>query len=187
MSLATLITQFGYPALIIGLFFEGETALVLAAFLAHRGYLNLQVVILLGWMMGFAADQFFFWMGRTRGSRFLETRPGWNAHAEKARARLKRNPHMLFVGIRFLYGLRTVLSFVIGMSGSHAKKFMALDFIGALLWALTYGLAGQLLGRVMAEIFEDVREHEVMIVIGIILFGIGIWLYRSYLDQRQKV
>jgi membrane protein DedA with SNARE-associated domain len=36
MTLETIVVQFGYPALIIGLLFEGETMLVLGAFMAHR-------------------------------------------------------------------------------------------------------------------------------------------------------
>jgi len=75
MSLELIVTQFGYPALVIGLLLEGETMLVLGAFMAHRGYLSLPLVILIGWLVGFASDQFFFWMGRTRGSQFLENRP----------------------------------------------------------------------------------------------------------------
>ncbi|MFT3890498.1 MAG: hypothetical protein QM730_02600 [Anaerolineales bacterium] len=78
MHLEAIIAQFGYPALIIGLLLEGETVLVLGAFMAHRGYLNLPLVIALGCVVSFAADQFFFWMGRTQGSRFLESRPRWN-------------------------------------------------------------------------------------------------------------
>jgi membrane protein DedA with SNARE-associated domain len=83
MSLETLITQFGYPALIIGLLLEGETVLVLAAFMAHRGYLSLPLVIVVGCLVSFASDQFFFWMGRTRGSRFLEKRSTWQLMLRK--------------------------------------------------------------------------------------------------------
>ncbi len=64
MSLETIITQFGYPALVVGLLLEGETVLVLGAFMAHRGYLDLPLVICIGWVVAFAADQFFFWLGR---------------------------------------------------------------------------------------------------------------------------
>ena len=183
MSLATIISQFGYPALVLGLLLEGETVLVLAAFMAHRGYLNLPIVILLGCLVSFASDQFFFWMGRVRGSQFLEKRPAWKFHVERAKLLLGRNTVLLFLGVRFMYGLRTVMPFVIGMSEFDPKKFMLWDFIGSFLWALTFGLAGKLIGNIMGAIFEDVREHELMIAIGIILAGVGFWLYRRYADR----
>ncbi|HMB24652.1 MAG TPA: hypothetical protein VKP08_17530, partial [Anaerolineales bacterium] len=72
MSFATIISQFGYPALVLGLLLEGETVLVLAAFMAHRGYLQLPWVILIGLIVTFASDQFFFWLGRTKGNQFIE-------------------------------------------------------------------------------------------------------------------
>jgi membrane protein DedA with SNARE-associated domain len=34
-----LVTDFGYIAIVVGTFLEGETILVLGGFLAHRGYL----------------------------------------------------------------------------------------------------------------------------------------------------
>lgn len=178
MSVEALITQFGYPALVVGLLLEGETVLVLAAFLAHRGYMSLPVVLLIGCVVPFASDQFFFWIGRTRGNQFLEKRPAWKPHVEKARSLLGRNADLLSLGVRFMYGLRTAMPLVMGMSRLNPRKFAFFNFIGALLWALIFGLAGKLIGNVMGEIFEDVKEHEVMIALGILLVGFALMYYR---------
>lgn len=186
MSLEHLITQFGYPALIAGLLLEGETVLVMGSFMAHRGYLDLPTVILLGWLVSFASDQFFFWMGRTQGSRFLENRAAWQSHVEKATSLLGRNTSLLAFGIRFMYGFRTVLPFVIGMSRFDPKRFAFLDLIGAFLWALTFGLAGQIIGHIMSLIFEDVREHELAIIIVIVLAGATAWLYLRHRNKTEK-
>jgi len=186
MSLETIVIQFGYPALIIGLLFEGETMLVLGAFMAHRGYLDLRLVILIGGIVPFASDQFFFWMGRMKGSQFLEARPAWQPHVEKAKSLFGWNTTLLFLGVRFMYGLRTVLPFVIGTARFDPKKFVILNLIGTFLWALTFSLAGHLVGRLMTDVFEDVREHELAIALGIILIGIGIWFYRRHTDKMQK-
>jgi len=186
VHLETIISQFGYPALIIGLLLEGETVLVLGAFMAHRGYFNLPLVIALGCAVSFASDQFFFWLGRTQGSRFLEKRPAWKHHADRARSLLGRNPDALAIGIRFMYGLRTVLPFVMGTSKFDAERFAFFDFIGAALWALTFGLAGKLIGHVMEALFENAKAHEPMIIIGIIVAGGIVWLYRSYLSRKHS-
>ena len=186
MTLETIVVQFGYPALILGLLFEGETMLVLGAFMAHRGYLDLRLVILIGGIVSFASDQFFFWMGRLKGNQFLENRPAWKSHAEKAKSLLVWNTTLLFLGVRFMYGLRTILSFVIGMARFDPKKFAVFNLIGAFLWALIFSLAGHLVGQLMAGIFEDVKEHELAIALGIILVGTGVWLYYRYADIVQK-
>jgi membrane protein DedA with SNARE-associated domain len=76
--------------------------------MAHRGYLSLPLVILIGFVTTFASDQFFFWLGHTRGNQFLEKKPAWKPNVEKARSLLGRNTTLLFIGFRFMYGLRTV-------------------------------------------------------------------------------
>lgn len=82
--------------------------------------------------------------------------------------------------------MRTVLPFVIGMSDLDAKRFALLDLIGAFVWALTFGLAGHFIGHLMTLIFDDVKEHELSVAIGIILIGIGWWLYYRYTHKEQK-
>jgi membrane protein DedA with SNARE-associated domain len=185
MSIEHLISQFGYPALILGLLLEGETVLVLAAFMAHRGYFNLPTVILIAWLVSFASDQFFFWLGRLKGSQVLERRPDWQPRVEKAKTMLGRNSDLLFLSIRFMYGFRTILPFVIGMSGYDPRRFAILNLIGSLFWALAFGLAGKLIGRIMSALFEDVRENEPLIIAGIVLAGVCAWTYFQY-SQRTK-
>jgi membrane protein DedA with SNARE-associated domain len=186
MNLETIVVQFGYPALILGLLFEGETMLVLGAFMAHRGYLDLRLVILIGCLVSFASDQFFFWMGRLKGNQFLENKPAIKSHVEKAKSLLAWNTNLLFLGVRFMYGLRVALTFVMGMARFDPKKFAILNLIGAFIWALTFSLAGHLVGQLMGAIFEDVKEHELVITLGIILVGAGVWLYYRYADKVQK-
>lgn len=186
MSIEHLISQFGYPALILGLLLEGETVVVLAAFMAHRGYFNLPTVILIAWLVSFASDQFFFWLGWLKGSQILETHPDWQPRVERAKSMLGRNSDLLFLSIRFMYGLRTILPFVIGMSKYDPKRFALLNLIGSLLWALAFGLAGKLIGRIMSSIFEDMRENEPWIAAGIILAGICISIYLESSRQSKS-
>ena len=185
MSLATVISHFGYLALFVGLLLEGETVLVLAAFLARRGYLSLPMVILLGWMATFTYDQFLAWLGRTRGSRFLENRPAWRSRVERAKSLLGRNTNLLFLGVRFIYGLRTVVAFVIGMSGLDPKRFALLNFIGAFLWAMIFGIAGYLFGQLMEIFFVDIKKYEPWIVLGILIIG-TFWFLRRFLSLAKK-
>ena len=187
MSFEHLIAHFGYPALVVGLLLEGETAMMLAAFMAHRGYLSLSLVILIGCLVSFGSDQFFFWMGRLKGRQFLEKRPAWQPRVEKAKAMLGRNVNLLFLSVRFMYGLRTVLPFVIGMSEFDPKRFAFLNFIGAFVWALVFGLAGKLIGHIMGAIFEDVKEYESMIIAAILFTGVCVWIYFRYKNQVRKI
>jgi membrane protein DedA with SNARE-associated domain len=186
MPFESIISHFGYPALIVGLLLEGETVLVLGAFMAHRGYLDLPVVIAIGFFVTFASDQFFFWLGRTKGNQFLEERPAWKPNVEKAKSFLGRNTTLLFIGFRFMYGLRTVMPFVFGLSKFDPKRFALLNCLGAFLWALLFGVAGYAFGQVMEIILVDVGKYEHWIVLGIVIAGAGVWLYRRFANRIWK-
>jgi len=116
MPLQTFLQTYGYWALLIGTFLEGETILIIGGFAAHRGYLSLTLVILAAFAGTLAGDQFFFFIGRKKGKAFLDKRPSWKPNIEKVHVLLDRYQTLLILGFRFLYGLRTVTPFVIGMS-----------------------------------------------------------------------
>lgn len=186
MSIEHLISRFGYPALILGLLFEGETVLVLAAFMAHRGYLNLPLVILIGCLVSFASDEFFFWLGRLKGVQFLEKRPAWLPRVEQARAMVGRNSNLLFLGVRFMYGLRTILPFVFGLSRFDPERFAILNFIGTFIWAMIFGIAGYLFGHLMELVLRDVSRYEPWIILFILLPGVLLWLFRLYKEEKRN-
>ena len=69
MSLEELVANYGYLAIVIGTFLEGETILVLGGFAAHRGFLELPWVMLCAFLGSMAGDQTFFYIGRRNGGR----------------------------------------------------------------------------------------------------------------------
>jgi membrane protein DedA with SNARE-associated domain len=75
MPLESLIATYSYPALFAGTVLEGEAVLIIAGFLAYRGYLELPYVILVAFLGAFLGDQLFFQIGRRVGAAFLEKRP----------------------------------------------------------------------------------------------------------------
>ena len=60
MDLQGVIENYGYAAILIGTFLEGETILVLAGLAAHQGYLVLTWVILAAFLGSLCGDQLFF-------------------------------------------------------------------------------------------------------------------------------
>ena len=90
MDLAGLIDSYGYVAVFIGSFLEGETILALAGLAAYRGYLDLSIVIVLAMLAGFLGDQFYFFLGRFNGHKVLARYPRHAARARTASTRCSR-------------------------------------------------------------------------------------------------
>src|SRR5215467_8105120 len=101
--LESLIGRYGYLAILVGTFLEGETILVLGGFAAHRGLLELPGVMLSGFIGSLLSDQIFFYLGRRHGSAWLARRPKWRAGVERVRPIINRHATLLNLVFRFLY------------------------------------------------------------------------------------
>jgi len=186
MSLESLIIHYGYGLLFFGVMLEGETFLVIGAFLAHRGYLSLPLVMLTAFLSTFAIDQIYFWLGRTNGSVFLAKRPTWQAGVAKVNAKLQRWQTGLVIGFRFIYGLRSITPFVIGMSGFPARRFLLLNLTGGFIWVVVIGLLGYAFGHAMELALEDVRKYEMWIILGVLVVGAAVGAYHLLIRHRER-
>src|SRR5450755_4456770 len=142
IEFAPLVAQFGYPAALVGAVFEGETVLVLAGLFAHRGVLDLPLVIALGAIGGASGDIAYFTIGRRYGAALLERYPKFAPAADRVQTLIERFPHLAVFGIRFLYGLRTVGPAVIGTTEITWRRFLLLNALGALAWSTCWVGAG---------------------------------------------
>jgi membrane protein DedA with SNARE-associated domain len=76
----------------------------------------------------------------------------------------------LILAFRFLYGLRIVAPFAMGMSSVPATQFVLLNILGAMAWALLVGVGGYLFGNALEIMIGDLKRHE-MKIIAVLLFG----------------
>jgi Na+/H+-dicarboxylate symporter/membrane protein DedA with SNARE-associated domain len=178
MTAEQLIIDYGYWALLIGTFLEGETILLVAGFLAHRGYLDLHWVILAAFLGSFASDQTAFYIGRTGGMKLLSRRPGWREKIRRVFDLLYRHQVGIILGFRFIYGIRNVTPFVIGSSGFPPRRFFFLNFLGALIWAISFGFIGYQLGAAIEPLFEQAKNYE-LAIIGLVIAVAAILYLRS--------
>lgn len=190
MSPETLILSYGYPILFLGIFFEGETFLLIGAYLAHRGYLSLVPVLAICFAATVIADQVYFWLGRTRGKRILARHPKWESRVGRLSRLLERFQLLLILSFRFLYGMRILAPLVIGASGYPPGTFLALNMIGALVWVLCIGLAGYAFGHAMEVVIEDIHRYDLQIVLAIFivgtLIGLGYLIVRSIRNRSNQ-
>jgi membrane protein DedA with SNARE-associated domain len=186
MDLQTIIETYGYAAILIGTFLEGETILVLAGLAAHQGYLALAWVILAAFLGSLGGDQLFFYLGRKHSQAVLDRRPAWKAKAEKVHKMMNRFETPMILSFRFLYGLRTVAPFVIGMSPVSAKKFILLNAAGALVWAAAVASGGYLFGHALEVFIGKLKAYEIYVIGGIAIVGILIWIFHFYRRRRRR-
>ena len=185
-SLQALIDGYGYAVLFIGTLLEGETVLVLGGAAARLGHLKLEWVIACAFAGSLLGDQLWFWIGRRYGPRLLARRPAWQQGVDRVHALLARFEVPLLIGFRFVYGIRNLTPFVVGMSPIGAAKFAALNALGALLWAIAGAMLGFALAHAANALLGNIKRFELQLFAAIAFVGLGLWGYRALRQRRPR-
>ena len=167
IDLPGLIDSYGYWAVLVGAFLEGETILALAGLAASRGYLDFYTVVAIALIAGFAGDQFYFFLGRRSGTRILARFPGAQARAHRFDELLSRWHAPLIVAIRFMYGFRVVGPILLGMGRVPGWKFVVFNFIGAAIWAPLVASIGYAFGAILASVLGDMQRYEIWVFLAV--------------------
>ena len=185
MSIEQLISQYGYGAIVVGTFLEGETILVMGGFAAYRGYLDLPFVIIAALIGSLSGDQLFFYIGRIKGKGMLENRPSWKKKSEKVFSLMERHQNWLVLGFRFLYGLRSVAPFLIGTSRIKPLRFLVLNIAGASIWAVVVGILGYLFGQTVEIVIGKIKNYELLILAVLAVVAIIVWVVRLLNGKKE--
>ncbi len=189
MTLESLIVNYGYFALLVGTFFEGETTMVLGGLAAYWGYLDLPWVILIAFMGTLIGDQLFFYLGRWHSRAILAWRPGLEPRLDRVNRLIERHRMQLILIFRFLYGLRIITLLGLGMSRIPATYFFLLSILSALVWAAALGTGGYLFGNILWVIVVNMKHYGNRVFWLIMILGglfWGIYWYRSKATKKRK-
>lgn len=181
----SLVENYGYLAIVIGTFLEGETILVLAGLAAHQGYLALPEVITAAFFGSLCGDQLFFFLGRKHSYAILRRRPGWKGKIEKAHKMINQFQTPMILCFRFLYGLRTITPFVLGMSNVSIKKFVFLNGVGAIVWAVVVGTGGYAFGQALEIFIGEIKHYEVRVFVTVALLGVIVWSAHCFRHRKH--
>jgi membrane protein DedA with SNARE-associated domain len=171
-----IIQTYGYMAVYVGTIFEGETILILAGIMVHAGYLKLPYIIIAAFSGSLTADQVMFHIGRRRGASILAHRPKWNSRVQQVLGLVNRFRTSIMIVFRFLYGLRIVTPFALGMTNVSAVKFLFYNIIGALVWSSAIASGGYLFGKALGIILGDIKHYEYLIFLFVIGVGFIVWI-----------
>lgn len=183
MDFVYLLSTYGYIALFIGTFLEGETILIIAGFAAYNGHLSLPLAILTAFAGSFAGDQTAFYVGRYN-RRFLETKlKKWECRIERVHRLLEKHQVLVLLTFRFFYGFRNITPFAVGTSNISPLRFFMLNGIGAAVWAVSFGVGGYYLGDVLERFLQEAKWWVAGGLFGLICL---IWVIKTVRTRLRR-
>jgi membrane protein DedA with SNARE-associated domain len=174
MMLQHFLQEFGYFALFLGT----------AGFLAFRGYMDINLVVVVAFFGSYAGDQLWYFMGRKHGRKLLARKPRWQMMGDRALEHIRRHPDIWVLSFRFVYGLRTVMPVAIGLSGYPPGRYLLLNGIGAAVWAAALGAAAYKFGAVLEGLLGNVKKYELWVLGALLVIGGLLWIRRRIKNAR---
>jgi membrane protein DedA with SNARE-associated domain len=173
-----------------GLFVPGESLVLASGFLAHRGVLELEAVMVAAALGAIAGDNIGYQLGRRLGREWLlrhGTRIGVT-EARLARAEEffgRHGPKAVFFG-RFIGFARALVPFVAGASRMRYRRFVAYDALGAVLWTVGFVLLGYVLGASWRIAERWIGRGGVILGLIAAVVALVIWRRRRGRDGHRE-
>jgi len=173
------VEQYGYWAVFIWTFIEGESVFIAAAALAAAGLLVPWKVIVVAACGAYIGHIVFFAIGRWKGIAVIEAVPFLKRHYPKANTILDRYAHWSIFIFQYLYGTRLVAAILFGCSSIGFVRFALLQIVNCITWAVVIYSLGHLLGMAGVAILHHFGVVGLVAVLAVALL-IGVWLYIRY-------
>jgi membrane protein DedA with SNARE-associated domain len=188
-DLLHLIGRYGYLVVFFGVMLEsvgvplpGETILIAAGALVHRGVLDFGDTLFLGIFGAVVGDQIGYWIGRFGGRPFLLRwgryafiTPERLGHAEAFFAR--HGGRAVFLA-RFVVGLRVFGALVAGTTRMPWGKFAIYNLLGGTVWAAAALSLGYFLWASISLVEHWVGRVSLLLVAALALALLLRWAYQ---------
>lgn len=165
------LEQYGYLALLVGTFFEGETAILVASSLIHQDLFEIPFTVLVAFMGSFFSDWLYYSIGYLNGKYFLAKRPRLEAKLLPVQRFLQNHSIEVLLTYRFLYGFRVIIPVSIGLSKIRPAKFLLFSVISGLIWASLISAIGYGAGAFLNLKTEVLEKIIFFIVAGFAIIG----------------
>jgi phosphatidylglycerol lysyltransferase len=160
-----LLLKYGYALLFVGVMAEGETFLLVGAFLARQGVLILPAVVFVAIVANSTIDQIYFQLARVRGRAWLERRFAKSPRFAKLVDLMSRHARWVLLASRFAVGFRILIPAACGAMGMPPRTFTSLNLIASVLWAVPTALVGYYLAGPLAALLPRLRHYELLLAL----------------------
>jgi len=130
-----LLPKYGYLAILLAAFWEGEVVLIAAGTLCGAGYLDWRLTIVAAAIGGSAGDQIYFYAAHERAARAIQRSKRLTRYYPRISKFVLRHGTIAVLVSRFAAGFRITIPIVCATAGMPAKKYSILNLASGFAWA----------------------------------------------------
>ena len=164
-----LIRDWGYIILFLYSFGGGFLALAVAGVLSFTGELNLFISMAVAASANAIGDQFLFYLARHNKEQAKQIMGKYHNYVHKTENMMIKLGSFAIILQKYIYGIKTLIPLIIGLTQYDPKKFLLFNIIGAVLWAVVVGYLAFSLGEVVINSLEEFKNYGIAIAIVLII------------------
>ncbi|WP_292656116.1 DedA family protein [Nitratifractor sp.] len=134
------LALYGYIILAFYSFGGGMLALAGAGILSALGKMDIGLSILVATVANFVGDTFLFYLAQTNKKEVLKYLRKHRRKIAYTNLLMRKYGWMAVFLQKYIYGVKTLVPIVMGLSRYDFKKFVVLNFFASILWGLVVGL-----------------------------------------------
>lgn len=190
-TIVYFLINFGYLGVFIGIIFGGEILLIIAGVLASFGYLKPSWLIFFALLGIIFHDIIWYLLGRSGrklnfikniGKKIIKKTKFY--HLEN---KFKKYSIKTIFFLRFIYGFRAFVLLAAGFSKMNLLKFILIDSLGSLFWAIISIFLGYFFGHsffILKEIIKEINIFLLLVFSFCIIFIFLIYLIKKWLVKK---
>ena len=183
-----ILSEYGfllYPFITAWTFVEGETVVIITGVMAAEGRsrINVELLALAALTGSFFGDQLYYYIGRKYGAPLLKRWPKLHDRIDWAFQAVNRTPATFILSFRWIYGVRNVAPFIVGIAGVPRVKYLVLNLIAAAIWAHSFAWGGFYLGRKLEDWLGDSKWF---VLGGFIVLMIAFAAFSAFRGHRKS-
>ncbi|MFT5134817.1 MAG: membrane protein DedA with SNARE-associated domain [Gammaproteobacteria bacterium] len=171
----------------IGLPLPSVPVVLASGALSGMDEMNAYLAVLITVLACLPADSFWYYLGRTKGGKVLSILCSISLEPDHCVRRteisFERLGFFSIIIAKFIPGLQTIAPPMAGLTQMSVWRFLALDVLGATLWASVLVYVGYLFSNELADIAG--RFSELGVIAALMVAGTLILFILAKLTQRQ--
>jgi len=180
-----LLKTCGYLATFIGVMMEGEISLATSVVGAKSGYYNFWIAMFFAWLGAWIADWFKFIVAKKKGKLLLEKKPKLQAKIDRMSVWYDKNPEIVLLLYKLLFGLTTVLLILTGLRNVSYTKFAIYSGISVAIWTTILGGMAYHCADALITNLQWVSNNIFLFIAILAAIAIVVWFFVKRPYQKE--
>ena len=160
---------------------EGEVGLVLAGAFTQEGKFIYEYVLLTVISGAYLGDALIFFLGRHYKQKAEQWLHQHETKVKKTEDVFRRYGSWILFFERYIYGAHIPSLLIIGASEYSVVKFIFIDFVAVILWAITFTSLGYFFGSEVIQLLNLVSRY-----LSIIIFLLILMLFLKSMNSEKN-